>query len=194
MMDLYVFIEDFKKAEDLYITIKERFDSDSLLNTLSSSLAKAYSTSKDYKKALTFYKKMLKLDTSDVFIYYQIANTYEMMKKYKKAITGYKDVLKRDSNYTEAYVQLGQIYFKKYKNYDKAKRYLTEALEKDILNYGYSSYNLNLHYYMALIAIEEDRKLDAILSYMEMRNIYTYTEEENRKKFELYKAIKEMDE
>ena len=194
MMDLYVFIEDFKKAEDLYITIKERFDSDSLLNTLSSSLASAYSTSKDYKKALTFYKKMLKLDTSDVFIYYQIANTYEMMKKYKKAITGYKDVLKRDSNYTEAYVQLGQIYFKKYKNYDKAKRYLTEALEKDILNYGYSSYNLNLHYYMALIAIEEDRKLDAILSYMEMRNIYTYTEEENRKKFELYKAIKEMDE
>ena len=71
---------------------------------------------------------------------------------------------------------------------------MTEALEKDILNYGYSLYNLYLHYYMALIAIEEDRKLDAILSYMEMRNIYTYTVEENRKKLELYKAIKEMDE
>jgi len=47
---------------------------------------------------------------------------------------------------------------------------------------------------MGLIAVEEDRKLDAILSYMEMRSIYTYTEEENRKKLELYKAIKEMDE
>ncbi len=194
MMDLYVFIEDFKKAEDLYITIKERFDSDSLLNTLSSSLASVYSTSKDYEKALTFYKKMIKLDTMDVFIYYQIANTYEMMKKYKKAVVGYKNVIKRDSNYTDAYVQLGYIYFKKYKNFDKAKKYLTEALERDILNYGYSSYNLDLHYYMGLIAVEEDRKLDAILSYMEMRSIYTYTEEENRKKLELYKAIKEMDE
>ncbi|MFC2092794.1 trypsin-like peptidase domain-containing protein [Bacteroidota bacterium] len=194
MMDLYVFIEDFKKAENLYVSIKERFDSDSLLNTLSSSLASAYSTSKDYEQALTFYKKMLKLDTADVFIYYQIANTYEMMSKYKKAIAGYKDVIKRDSNYTDAYVQLGQIYFKKYKDYDKAKKYLTEALERDILSYGYSSYNLDLHYYMGLIAVEEDRKLDAILSYMEMRNIYTYTVEENRKKLELYKAIKEMDE
>lgn len=194
MMDLYVFVEDFKNAEDLYITIKERFDSDSLLNTLSSSLASAYSTSKDYEKALTFYQKMLKLDTTDIFIYYQIANTYEMMNKYKKAIAGYKDVIKRDSSYTDAYVQLGQIYFKKYKNYDKAKKYLAEAIERDILSYGYSSYNLDLHYYMGLIAVEEDRKLDAILSYMEMRNIYTYTVEENRKKLELYKAIKEMDE
>jgi S1-C subfamily serine protease len=193
MIDLYVFVEDFKMAEDLYISIRERFDSDSLLNTLSSSLAMAYSTSKDYEKALTFYKKMLKLDTSDVFIYYQIANTYEMMKKFKKAIKGYVNVIKRDSGYTQAYVQLGKIYFEKYEDYDKSNKYLMEALQREILQYGYSSYNLDLHYYMGLIAIEEDRKLDAILSYMEMRNIYTYTQEENEKKLKLYKAIREMD-
>jgi hypothetical protein len=90
-------------------------------------------------------------------------------------------------------VQLGKIYFEKYEDYDKSNKYLMEALQREILQYGYSSYNLDLHYYMGLIAIEEDRKLDAILSYMEMRNIYTYTQEENEKKLKLYKAIREMD-
>jgi len=193
MMDLYVFVEDFKKAEDLYKSIRERFDSDSLLNTLSSSLAMAYSTSKDYKKALMFYEKMLKLDTTDVFIYFQIANTYELMKKYKKAIKGYKDVIKRDSSYTLAYIELGKIYYKKYEDYEEADKYLTMALEQDILNYGYSSYNLDLHYYLGMIAVEDDRKLDAILSYMDMKSVYSYSEEDNKKKLKLYKAIREMD-
>ena len=193
MMDLYVFIEDFKKAEDLYKTIRERFDSDSLLNTLSSSLATAYSTSKDYKKALMFYEKMLKLDTTDVFIYFQIANTYELMKKYKKAIKGYEDVIRRDSSYTQAYIELGKIYYEKYEDYDEADRYLTTALERDILNYGYSSYNLDLHYYLGMIAVEDGRKFDAILSYMDMKSVYTYSEEDNKKKLKLYKAIREMD-
>jgi S1-C subfamily serine protease/cytochrome c-type biogenesis protein CcmH/NrfG len=193
MMDLYVFIEDFKKAEDLYKTIRERFDSDSLLNTLSSSLAMAYSTSKDYKKALMFYEKMLKLDTTDIFIHFQIANTYELMKKYKKAIKGYEDVIRRDSSYTQAYIQLGKIYYEKYEDYDEADRYLTTALERDILNYGYSSYNLDLHYYLGMIAVEDGRKFDAILSYMDMKSIYTYSDEDNKKKLKLYKAIREMD-
>ena len=193
MMDLYVFVEDFKKAEDLYKSIRERFDSDSLLNTLSSSLAMAYSTSKDYKKALMFYEKMLKLDTTDVFIYFQIANTYELMKKYKKAIKGYEDVIRRDSSYTQAYIELGKIYYEKYEDYDEADRYLTTALERDILNYGYSSYNLDLHYYLGMIAVEDGRKFDAILSYMDMKSVYTYSEEDNKKKLKLYKAIREMD-
>ena len=193
MMDLYVFVEDFKKAEDLYKSIRERFDSDSLLNTLSSSLAMAYSTSKDYKKALMFYEKMLKLDTTDVFIYFQIANTYELMKKYKKAIKGYKDVIKRDSSYSQAYIELGKIYYEKYEDYEEADKYLTMALEQDILNYGYSSYNLDLHYYLGMIAVDDDRKLDAILSYMDMKSVYSYSEEDNKKKLKLYKAIREMD-
>jgi S1-C subfamily serine protease/TPR repeat protein len=193
MMDLYVFVEDFKKAEDLYKSIRERFDSDSLLNTLSSSLAMAYSTSKDYKKALIFYKKMLKLDTTDVFIYFQIANTYELMMKYKKAIKGYKDVIERDSSYTQAYIELGKIYYEKYEDYEEADKYLTIALEQDILNYGYSSYNLDLHYCLGMIAVEDDRKLDAILSYMDIKSIYSYSEEDNKKKLKLYKAIREMD-
>ena len=78
-------------------------------------------------------------------------------------------------------------------DYEEADRYLTTALERDILNYGYSSYNLDLHYYLGMIAVEDGRKLDAILSYMDMKSIYTYSDEDNKKKLELYKAIREMD-
>lgn len=47
MMDLYVYCENFPKAENLYETIRNRFQSDSLLSLLSSSLASAYTTSKE---------------------------------------------------------------------------------------------------------------------------------------------------
>ena len=97
LMDLYVFTENFNNAEQFYKTIREKFDSDSLLSLLSSSLATAYSTSKEYANAIQFYEKMLKQDSSDVYIYYQMANIYEQMGNYKKAIRGYNDVIKRDS-------------------------------------------------------------------------------------------------
>ena len=35
--------------------------------------------------------------------------------------------------------------------------------------------------------------MDAILSYLELKNIYTYTQEDNEKKLKLYKAIKNLD-
>jgi len=42
--------------------------------------------------------------------------------------------------------------------------------------------------------VSEGRKLDAILAYMELKNIYHYTPEENKKKSDLYKAIQNMEE
>jgi tetratricopeptide (TPR) repeat protein len=193
LMDLYVFTESFTKAENLFLQIRERFQSDSLLSLLSSSMASAYSSSKEYTKALQFYNKMLDKDTGDAYIYYQIADLYEQMGNYKKAVKGYKTVLKKDSGYTQAYVQLGKIYYEKYKDYKKAKNFLEKANEIEILNSGYSYYGVDVHYYLGMIAVKEHRKMDAILAYIELKNIYTYTPEDNEKKLKLYKAIKNLD-
>lgn len=194
LLDMYVFTDNFNKAEELYKDIRLKFDSDSLLNLLSSNLASAYSTSKDYKKAIQFYKKMLAEDTTQYFIYYQIANLYDQMNDYKKSIKEYKKLLKLDSNYTDAYIQLGKIYYDKLKNMKGAKRYLIKANEKELNLTGNTPYNIDLHYYLGMIAVNEGRKLDAILSYMELKNIYGYGVDDNAKKVKLYKAISEMDE
>jgi tetratricopeptide (TPR) repeat protein len=192
LMELYVYTENFQKAEDLYKKIKERFDSDSLLNTLSSSLAEAYSTSKDYKKALTFYEKMSKVDTADNLIRYQIAYLNEMMKNYKKAVTYYNGLIKRDSNYINAYIRLGDIYYRQFKNFDKAKKYLYEALFRNEMLYDYGYGNIDLYYLLGMIAVKENRMTDAILVYIDMKKLYLYNKEDKLKRLELLKAIRKM--
>lgn len=192
LMDLYVYTEHFTKAEDLYKKIKEKFDSDSLLNMLSSSLAEAYSTSKDYKKALAFYEKMSKIDTADSFINYQIAYINEMMKDYKKAVKGYNSLIKRDSNYIAAYVRLGNIYSKVYKDNAKARKYLEEALYRNEMLYDYAS-NMDLYYTLGMIAVSEGKKTEALLILMDMKRMYLYNKEDKIKRIEFQKAIQKMD-
>lgn len=194
LLDLYVATDSYQKAEDLFKIVREKFTSDSLVNSLSSSLASAYSSSKDYKKALTFYDKMLKADTTDNFIRYSIANIYDLMGDYKKAEKSYKDVISRDSANTNAYVGLGKIYYEKYKDYSKAKKILDAAYEREMNLYGTTPYNIDMLYYLGMIAVKEGRKFDAILSYMDLKNVYGTTPEDNKKKTDLYKAIKKMDE
>lgn len=121
MMDLYVYCENFPKAEGLYDTIKTRFQSDSLLSLLSQSLANAYTSSKEYGKALEFYRKMSAKDTADIYLKFQIANIYEKMKKYNSAVKEYKKLLKRDPNYTQALIQLGVINYEHLNNIREAK-------------------------------------------------------------------------
>jgi len=196
LMDLYFYTDNFIKAEDLYKTIRETFTSDSLLNTLSSSLAEAYSKSKDYRRAITFYEKMLKSDTSDNFIRYQIANTYEMMKDYDSAIFRYKQLIKKDPEYVKAYIQLGKIYYEKKKETRDAKKYLKTALEKSLNENYYGYYGneyVDLFYVLGMIAVKEGRKTEALLYYLELKSIYTYTPEEKEKKIKLYNALLKMD-
>ncbi len=193
MMELYVFTENFQKAEDFYIRIKEKFQSDSLLNTLSSSLASAYSTSKDYKKALVFYEKMYKRDTTDNYILYQIGEINCKQKDYAKAETTFRRLLKKDPSYIMAYIQLGKISYEK-NEFKTAKKYLLEALEKTFSDAYPSSEYIDLHYYRGLIAVKEGNKLEALMSYMDIKNIYTYTKEDTDKKLALYKAIIKMEE
>lgn len=194
LLDLYVMTDSYQKAEDLFKTVRENFTSDSLVNSLSSSLASAYSSSKDYKKALTFYEKMQREDTTDNFIRYSIANIYDLMGDYKKAEKSYKEVIKNDSGNTNAYVGLGKIYYEKYKDYKKAKKIFETAYERELNLYGSAPYNIDLLYYIGMIAVKEGRKFDAILAYMDIKGIYVSGVDENKKKVDLYKAIKNLDE
>ena len=191
LMDLYVYTENFNRAENLYDTIRARFQSDSLLGLLSSSLANAYSTSKEYKKALLFYEKMLTKDTGDIYVQYQIANLHEKMGRYKTAIKEYKRIIKKDSGYTQAYIQIGAIYFYKYNDYRVSKKYIELAYDRELTYYG-STYYIDIPYYLGMIAVKERKKFEAMLYYMDLKSIYTYTPEENKKKADLLKAIRDM--
>lgn len=191
MMDLYVYCENFPKAETLYETIKERFQSDSLLNLLSSSLASAYTTSKEYKKALEFYEKMAAKDTTDIYLRYQIGSIYESMGKNNRAVKEYKKVIKKDPTYTQAYITLGAMYYNKFKDYKTAKGFIEKAYDMEIGAYG-STYFLDIPYYLGMIACKERKKYDAMLYYMDLKSIYTYTPEENKKKADLLKAIRDL--
>lgn len=190
MMDLYVYCENFNKAEDLYDTIKTRFQSDSLLSLLSQSLANAYTTNKEYKKALEFYEKMSAKDTSDIYLRYQIGNIYEKMNKNSRAVKEYKKIIKRDPTYTQALIQIGAIYYNKYNDYRKAKEYFEKAYDNEMVMYG-STYYLDIPYYLGMIAVKERKKTDAMLYYMDLKSIYTYTPEDNKKKADLLKAIRD---
>ena len=190
MMDLYVYCENFNKAEDLYDTIKTRFQSYSLLSLLSQSLANAYTTNKEYKKALEFYEKMSAKDTSDIYLRYQIGNIYEKMNKNSRAVKEYKKIIKRDPTYTQALIQIGAIYYNKYNDYRKAKEYFEKAYDNEMVMYG-STYYLDIPYYLGMIAVKERKKTDAMLYYMDLKSIYTYTPEDNKKKADLLKAIRD---
>jgi tetratricopeptide (TPR) repeat protein len=192
LLDMYVITESYDKAEDLYKKIKEKFQSDSLINSLSSTLADVYSTKKDYSRALVFYEKMMKTDTSDLFIRTQVATLYEKMGDYKKAVKKLNEVIKKDSSYTNAYVQTGRIYYENIKDNDIAKKYLTEAYFKEISN-GYVTYP-EILYYLGMIAVGENRKTEAVMYYLDFKNSYTYKDEDTKKKKELFKAIQNMNE
>ena len=191
LLDLYVLTDNFGKAEDLYKDILTKFDSDSLLNQLSSSLASAYSTSRDYDKALMFYRKMLQEDSSLTFIRYQIAGTYQLKNDSKSAVKEYKRLLKSDPNYYDAYIQLGKIYYDAGK-YEQAGNYLEKAYESTLNGEYYASELTNLYFYRGMIAAKEGRELDAMLSYLELKNTYDYSGTSKDRKLELYNEIKKM--
>lgn len=195
LLDMYVLTDNFGKAENLYKDIKLKFDSDSLLNLLSSNLAEAYSTSKEYGKAIQFYEKMLKQDNSMYFVYFQIAGIYEKTGDYKSAVKEYNKLLALDSSYNEANLQLGKIYFNEFRNYKKAKKYLQRAYENELLQKGSIQFNsIDLQYLMGKIAVKEGRKLDAIMSYLELKDVYVYDTKDYEKKLDLYKEIMNMEE
>lgn len=194
LLELYVLTESFTRSEDLYKNIKDRFSTDSLLNSISYSIASAYSSSKDYKKAIEFYEKLYSVDTTNLSIKIQIADLYKQAGDKKKALKTYNDVIKKDSSMTTAYIEAGTLYYENYRDTEKAKKYFNTAYDRELKTTGNAPYNFKLYYYLAKIAISENRKLDAILSYMELKGIYSATVDENVQKAEIYKLIRNMDE
>ncbi|MBK8981106.1 MAG: trypsin-like peptidase domain-containing protein [Ignavibacteria bacterium] len=121
LLDLYVNTENAEKTEELYKKILGKFDSDSLLNQISSKLASAYTNSGKYDEALKFYNKMLDQDKTLYYINYQIAYIHEEKKDFKKAVEEYNKILRYDPNYSQVYTRLGKIYFEEYGELKKSK-------------------------------------------------------------------------
>ncbi|MBV6478912.1 MAG: hypothetical protein HGGPFJEG_01669 [Ignavibacteria bacterium] len=194
LFDLYVITDNFEKADDLYKKIENKFDSDSLKNLLALSLTPEYSSVKNSDIALKFYQKLLEQDKTQSYVYFKIASIYEEKKNYKKALEEYKKLLKIDTMFTEAYFKIGKIYYSDLKNPEKAKFYFNKAYERELIYSGYSEYITDLYYYMGMIAVQEGRKYDAMLSYLELKSSYNSTDEGIKKRIELYRAIKSMEE
>lgn len=191
LLDLYVLTDNFSKAEGFYGNIMEKFNSDSLLNQLSSSLASAYSTSKDYDKALIFYQKMFSQDTTQTFIRYQIANAYQLKNDKRKAISEYRRLIAVDPKYIDAYIQLGKIYYES-GNFERAGSYLETAYELSMDGDFYASDLPSVYFYRGMIAAKEGREMDALLSYLELKSSYDYSGTSKEKKLELYKELKKL--
>jgi len=134
---------------------------------------------------------MSKKDTTDNYLRYQIGTIYESMGKYNKAIREYKKLIKKDPLYTQAYIQLGSVYYNKLQDYRTAKLYIEKAYDMEMVTYG-STYYLDIPYLLGMIACKERKKTDAMLYYMDLKSIYTYTTEENKKKADLLKAIRDL--
>jgi len=188
LMDLYVQCENYSKAETLYDGIKEKFPQDSLLSLLSQTLANAYSSTKDYKKALEFYKKMSAKDTTDMYVRFEMGNIYEKMGNYDNAVKVYKQIISKDSTYTTAFIQLGKIYYEKMQDYDRAKKYLDIAYANEMTAYSSTTY-VDLPYYLGMIAMKKGKKFEALIYFFDMKSIYTYTPEDTQKKLKFLKEI-----
>ncbi|HQY19479.1 MAG TPA: trypsin-like peptidase domain-containing protein [Ignavibacteria bacterium] len=194
LLDLYVNTDNPEKTEVLYETILKRFDSDSLLNLISSKLAAAYSSTGNYEKALKFYYKMLDEDSRLYYVNFQIAAIYEEKKDYKNAVAEYKNLLVKDPTYIQAYTRLGKIYYEQIKDINKAKYYLEKGYNKELEQTGYTTYDTDMLYYLGMIAVKEEKKLEAILYFMDLKSNAGYYEDAVKKKTKLLKEIKKLDE
>ncbi len=105
-------------------------------------------------------------------------------------VAQYKKIIKKDPSYTQAYIQIGALYYNKYQDYRTAKEYFEKAYDNEMVLYG-STYYLDIPYYLGMIAVKERKKTDAMLYYMDLKSIYTYTSEDNKKKADLLKAIRD---
>ncbi|MGB9695856.1 MAG: trypsin-like peptidase domain-containing protein [Ignavibacteria bacterium] len=189
LFELYLYTENYHKAEILYKRIKNQFQTaDSLINSLSYTFADAYISNKEYEKAIALYERLLSFDTSNYGIYYNIALALEKWGKQDRAISEYKKLIRRDSSYYEAYIRLGVIYYSKRK-YPEAKYYLQHVRDKD----DYYATDVDLLYCLGMIAVQEDKKTEALLYLIELKYKYLYEKSDIEKRKELEKAILSMD-
>ena len=80
------------------------------------------------KKAMSFYKKAIKLNPSYVVTYYNIGLVYEELQNYEEAISFYKKAIELDSSDADSFCCIGNVY-SNLNNYDEAIVYYKKAIE-----------------------------------------------------------------
>jgi len=92
------------------ISLLEASSNDGESFELNNNLGTAYLMKEDYKKAVFYYLKALKIDKNDFDVKNNLANAYLKDSDYENARTIYLELLENDSNCWEAYLNLGKIY------------------------------------------------------------------------------------
>ncbi len=111
------------------------------------------------KNTISIYKKIIAISPKSKYAYislYEIANIYKQASAYKEALKYFKlylELIKIDSNRMfEINNEIGDIYFKHYKDYKKALKYYSNAMDKSVDNKQIfiSSFNISKSYFNLL--------------------------------------------
>jgi len=84
----------------------------------------------DFKKAIAFYKKALKINLSAKDVHYNLGYLYTQIGKYKLAVNSYRKALKGDKSDEDIYYNLALIYGKYLHNEEKSTEYYEKISEK----------------------------------------------------------------
>ena len=194
LIDLYEKTNNVKMAEGLYEKAKEKFQSDSLINQISYYLGNAYMKAKDYKNAVKIYENIFHYDTNSNYMRHEIADVYMEAKDYDNALKRFFEIVKNDTNDVKGYIQIGKIYYENKKDLQKAKKYLLIAADKNDEKYMYRSVYVDLYYLLGIMAVNENKKIEALMYYMYLKDVNASKKEDMDKQKELFKAIINMEE
>lgn len=96
-------------------------------------LAVSQYNEKKYKEAEENFKKLLKADSENNFVYYNsLANIYRDQKSYEEAIENYQKAIEANNQYETAYQNLAILYLYELENPDLEKA--QEIIEKGLEN------------------------------------------------------------
>lgn len=102
---------------------------------------------KNYKKAIYYFRKSLKLDSTDADRWFELGALYERIKDIKKAIECFKKSVRLDSTLAEAYNYWGYILAERGEKLDTAEILIRKALKYEPEN-GYYLDSMGWVYFM----------------------------------------------
>jgi len=93
-------------------------------------LGYVYLLNGNFKEAIAFYNKALKLNPFVKDVYYNLGYLYTRIGKYKLAVNSYQKALKGDKSDDDIYYNLALIYGKYLRNEEKSNEYYKKISEK----------------------------------------------------------------
>ncbi|WP_373070732.1 methyltransferase [Sulfurimonas sp.] len=91
--------------------------------------ANHYNNNNDYKNALLYLKKAVKLNDKCYICYHNIANIYDKLNKFELSLFYLQKAIKINPDFSDALFSMAQCY-RKMKNENKMLEYLNKTLEK----------------------------------------------------------------